>query len=303
MPKRPASLNMEPFLNLSKRKCSYFVPKGSESDPKKLENHEFSVLDLDSKRNIVFLRGKKCVFKILSPIKKSLALNEIKILKEIEKHRLKYYSKLVAYYYDSLDNTYIFTELIEGCDLFQKLEENEDMRIKPKLACSFLYQLIKLIQNLFEIGILHGDIKIENIIVDKKNILHLIDFDLSNNGKKERVSGTPFYISPEVTEEKFNLYNMKSEIFSCGVVFFTMLFGFYPFQGKKYPDPFVEFGSTYLSKTLVKSRLFYSRRIINSEIINLVKSMINYEQSSRPDIKQIKKELTHINNKYKYSFI
>ena len=260
-----------------------------ETHENKLSNHEFNQLNLKPSQNVAFVRKSKCLVKKYSPLEKNKALNEISTLKKIKKAGLKNFSKLNSYYFDPLGYVFVFIEYIEGNDLFKIIIESKYNRLNPKIACYFLYQLILLVSDLFRLGIYHGDIKPENIIVDKDNKLHLIDFDLSNHGYINNSSGTPAYMSPEIRTGIFDEYTIKSDIFSCGVVFFVMLFGFLPFENNDYQDPFIKF--EYLSKSSSSKILYYDGKLINNKIIKLVRSMIDFSNYTRPSIIEIKRIL------------
>jgi len=87
-------------------------------------------------------------------------------------------------------------------------------------------------------GIIHRDIKPENIMINDKNDVRLIDFGLSKASKKKSmhtVAGTPFYMAPEVLLEN---YNTKADIWSLGVLLYTLVSGYLPFQGSNNRDVF-----------------------------------------------------------------
>lgn len=87
-------------------------------------------------------------------------------------------------------------------------------------------------------GIVHRDIKPENIMINDQNDVRLIDFGLSKANKKKSmhtVAGTPFYMAPEVLAEN---YNTKADIWSLGVLLYTLVSGYLPFQGSNNRDVF-----------------------------------------------------------------
>ena len=67
-------------------------------------------------------------------------------------------------------------------------------------------------------GIVHKDIKIDNIIVDRSKKVKLIDFGFSNNTIDTSICGTPGYMAPEILRKE--AYTTKADIFSVGVIMY-----------------------------------------------------------------------------------
>mmetsp|Transcript_30297 Transcript_30297/g.27588 ORF Transcript_30297/g.27588 Transcript_30297/m.27588 type:complete len:140 (+) Transcript_30297:126-545(+) len=83
----------------------------------------------------------------------------------------------------------------------------------------------------------HLDIKLENLMLDEKFQLQLIDFDLSygpNDGDKLAGKGTKDFRSPELAAGKLGINVQKADIFSAGVILFVMFCGgLLPFKEEK----------------------------------------------------------------------
>ena len=88
-------------------------------------------------------------------------------------------------------------------------------------------------------GVVHRDIKLDNILINKieeeEYHIKLADFGLadfiSNNkdGKLKLKCGTPGYVAPEILRNEG--YSQKCDIFSLGAVLYNLLTGFYLFSG------------------------------------------------------------------------
>ena len=154
--------------------------------------------------------------------------NEINIMKTYSNH------KHLPKYYDSLLNqseklskclqySYIFMEYCQGVELFTLLKSH----FCYKLATKIIYQLLTAIVHLQKFNIIHGDIKLENIIIDRKNNIKLIDFGISkqiidgNAISLKKHSGTIGYVSPEWL--LFNYVTLKTDIWSVGILYFILL--------------------------------------------------------------------------------
>ena len=77
---------------------------------------------------------------------------------------------------------------------------------------------------------MHRDIKPDNIMITNSETVRLIDFGLSKASKNNRnlttVAGTPYYMAPEVLEGS---YSQKADIWSLGVLLYTLVCGYLPF--------------------------------------------------------------------------
>lgn len=159
---------------------------------------------------------------------------EIAVMQSLKK--LPNISKLL-YYYENENCIYLIIEHIELSTTLQKyIIENKNKTIHhEKEVKSIIIQLVAIIDSLYSVGVIHRDLKTENImLINKfgKNIVNLIDLGLARFiGNNEMISNEPFgtlcFSSPEVILNKD--YNYKSECFSIGVITYSLLFGSYPF--------------------------------------------------------------------------
>jgi serine/threonine protein kinase len=84
-------------------------------------------------------------------------------------------------------------------------------------------------------GVVHRDLKLENILVDEKLNLKVADFGFATYKKIEKLKsyrGTLTYMAPEIKEQK--IYKGKEvDMFSCGVILFIIVQGIFPFKEAK----------------------------------------------------------------------
>lgn len=82
--------------------------------------------------------------------------------------------------------------------------------------------------------ITHRDIKLENLLLDDKNNIKIIDFGFSTcipNEKKIKIfCGTPSYMGPEIVN-KTEYCGPPADIWALGVLLFTILSGCFPYRG------------------------------------------------------------------------
>ena len=90
-------------------------------------------------------------------------------------------------------------------------------------------------------AIVHRDLKLENIIVDDRNNIKLIDFGFSVTtypGQKLKVfCGTPNYMAPEICSRK-EYCGFGADLWALGIITFVLLTGLYPFKGVNEKDLF-----------------------------------------------------------------
>ena len=125
-------------------------------------------------------------------------------------------------------------------------------------------------------------IKLENILVIKDDIVKIIDFGFSVKGSKETYQklfcGTPSYMPPEiVNKEKY--IAQYSDIWSLGVLLYTMLYGRFPFKAKEDEKLF-----ELINKADVK---FPENIFVSENIKNLIKKIFNVEPKLRPSPDEI----------------
>eukprot|EP00437_Effrenium_voratum_P044386 CAMPEP_0181477754 /NCGR_PEP_ID=MMETSP1110-20121109/42382_1 /TAXON_ID=174948 /ORGANISM="Symbiodinium sp., Strain CCMP421" /LENGTH=525 /DNA_ID=CAMNT_0023603071 /DNA_START=51 /DNA_END=1628 /DNA_ORIENTATION=- len=131
---------------------------------------------------------------------------------------------------------YLVMELCTGGELFDKiLETGHFMESDAAIVVShILHAIFYMHKN----GVCHRDLKPENFLFLSKdpiaqNQLKLIDFGLSSlvgDGKAMSTkAGTPYYVAPQVLSGK---YDKSCDIWSSGVIMYTLLCGYPPFYGK-----------------------------------------------------------------------
>ncbi|XP_067370236.1 serine/threonine-protein kinase Nek1 isoform X3 [Channa argus] len=120
---------------------------------------------------------------------------------------------------------YIVMDYCEGGDLFKKINSQKGILFSEEQILDWFVQICLALKHVHDRKILHRDIKSQNIFLTKDGTVQLGDFGIARvlNSTVELARtciGTPYYLSPEICENK--PYNNKSDIWALGCVLYEM---------------------------------------------------------------------------------
>lgn len=183
-------------------------------------------------------------FVAIKVISKTLAENE----KYVERFRRE--AKILAsishpnialiYYFASLEGLpYFCMEFLPNGSLESLLQANK--AIDPAVALSYVVQVASGLREALSKGVLHMDIKPSNLMLAEDGRLKIVDFGLAQTSRdmaelEKNIVGTPVYIAPE--QIMGGVADFRMDIYSLGITFFEMLYGFVPFSGPTVSDIF-----------------------------------------------------------------
>ncbi|MEW4488710.1 WD40 repeat domain-containing serine/threonine-protein kinase [Thalassoglobus sp. JC818] len=151
---------------------------------------------------------------------------------------------------------YYTMEYIEGERLEKLLTKPVSDQISRKERLELFDQIAEAMQFAHKNGVIHRDLKPSNILVGTNGKVKVIDFGLARlidseansiaaTATSSRFVGTPLYMSPEQYSEKYNLIDIRTDIYSLGVVLYQMLSGKLPYDVND--KPLIEIANTVLS--------------------------------------------------------
>ena len=224
---------------------------------------------------------KRVKFKKLSDKEKENALNEIRILASVKnKHVISYKEA----FFDEKDSSLgIVMEYADKGDLFQLITERKKTKeyFSEQEVWKVFIQLLKGLKALHDFKILHRDIKSANVFLFQGGICKLGDLNVSKvarRGLGYTQTGTPYYASPEVWEEK--PYDSKSDVWSLGCVIYEMIALRPPFQAKSMEE---------LYKKVMRGIYPKISSKYSEDLSDALKLMIQVEAGARPTCEELLK--------------
>lgn len=127
----------------------------------------------------------------------------------------------------------IVLEYASGGEFYKYIQKKR--RLKEPAACRLFAQLISGVQYMHSKGLVHRDLKLENLLLDKHENLLITDFGFVNefSPKSELMKtscGSPCYAAPELVLTTKPYEARKADVWSCGVIMYAMLAGYLPWD-------------------------------------------------------------------------
>ncbi len=175
------------------------------------------------------------------------------------------------------DIEYIVMEYVEGITLKQYLSTKSTVTWKE--AVDYASQICSGLEHAHKKGIVHKDIKPENIIITKEGILKITDFGIAKALNQGTITtggltmGSVHYFSPEQARGGFT--DAKTDLYSLGILLYEMIAGKLPFEG----DSAISVAMQHLEKDPVRPSIYNPS--IPRSLENVILKAMTKEQSDR----------------------
>jgi len=192
--------------------------------------------------------------------------------------------------YESEISVNLVTPLYTGGELFDRILQAKNSRessLSEREAAFLARQMLQAVAYCHGQGVVHRDIKPENFVFESKTQkarLILIDFGLSRKFSlaespkfMNTVLGSPYYAAPEVIAGK---YTFKCDVWSVGIIVYTMLCGSFPF----YEDDGVGLAEQIQRKEIAFEEPSWAN--ISSEAKSFVRRLLCKNDTKRPSAEQ-----------------
>lgn len=257
--------------------------------------------------------------RILDPNSRKYFNQEIHILKSVQHpYIMRFYDLLESY-----TSVYVITEFCNGGTIASCLSKYYAMYNRPfpqEIVQYLMRQIVSSIEYLHSRSIIHRDLKLDNVLVkfysqeDKQNLnmlkckCKLCDFGLSRylprNQLAQTALGTPAYMDPKIINEVKHIedmnkfaqmgvainnngnsfgYDQKVDIWSLGALCYEMLIGTPPFKADNFDE---------ISRRAKEGFIRIPNNIsLSRECVSFLNGMLQYDETKRLDIKQLKRHV------------
>lgn len=175
---------------------------------------------------------------------------------------------------------FIVMEYLDGKTLGEYLAQPS--LIQPELGLVILRLVLEALSAIHSRGIIHCDVKPNNIFITTSGIVKLTDFGLSQviGSHPRLISGTPLYLSPE--QIKKEPLSPKTDIFSLGVIIYQVFQNSYPFRGETTSE---------ILNSIVQDEFKPLPPSIHSEIKALISSCLKKDPLERLTAEELQKPI------------
>ncbi|GAA5885683.1 hypothetical protein JCM6882_007526 [Rhodosporidiobolus microsporus] len=207
-----------------------------------------------------------------------------KLFAEIKIHQAMQHPNIIAFEHCFEDdgNVYMQLELCSNGSLLDLLRHRR--RFSEPEARFYLTQLVGACDYMHANSVIHRDLKLGNLMLDENGDLRVGDFGLAAlvkfpGERKKTICGTPNYIAPEILFDQKAGHSFEVDIWSIGVILYTLLIGRPPFQTKDVKNIY--------RKIRDNAYTFPPSHSLSAEALSLISSILHPTPTSRPTLAEI----------------
>ncbi|KAK9462805.1 kinase-like domain-containing protein [Lipomyces oligophaga] len=208
----------------------------------------------------------------------------IKLLGEIKVHQSMDHPNIVKFIecFEDDTNVYILLEVCSNKTLMDMHRRRK--RFTEPEARYFMIQILGAVKYMHSRKVIHRDLKLGNIFLDKDMHVKIGDFGLaalllSESDRKKTICGTPNYIAPEVLFGKQDGHSLEVDLWSVGIILYAMLVGKPPFQSKDV--------NVIYKRIKANDYRFPEDVNISDDARDLIQSLLNKDPKARPSLDDI----------------
>jgi polo-like kinase 1 len=233
------------------------------------------------------ITGKEYALKIVQKSSLVKKATERKLRSEIEIHKKLQHRHVVKFvkWFETTDCVYMILGLAENQTLMEMMRTRKRLT-EPEVQV-FGLQFISALKYLHtEMNVIHRDLKLGNILLTKDMDIVLADFGLAAclenpHDRRKTVCGTPNYLAPEILEGGKDGHSYEVDIWSLGVVLYTLLVGKPPFETTNMKATYKKIKNVSFS--------FPDEPVVSDVAKSLIRWILTKIPEDRPSLEQIER--------------